>query len=324
MPFGNKIDTKPETIAQAEPSFPFNWVGYEADGPQMETIKVGLVSAGWLVDRLFNFSLSGGSDPDSVRWTIAQGEELRAHLRIVEEGTEDRLVRGGCGQYRVIIPDMIERVYPLPRQTGRLREDYGLTCTLDDPLSDYPVLTVSCDLNAPAQSYLLPIIIQYEYNDGSGRVVEVMRGEREIRVVSKELARLARSARERGKEAEVIKEFMLLERLGLIDLREGPPRAFDPCELSPVLCNKFPSDPAALKRIRIQATRVLGFDEKGKATEKRIEHLGLSINQDADSPRTLSFQVLSGATPGLYLITFQVFDGKAKIEEFGVLVNIKR
>ncbi|MDH7513970.1 MAG: hypothetical protein QHH14_13570 [Clostridiales bacterium] len=324
IPFGNKIDINPETIAHAAPSSPFNWVGYEADGPQVETIKVGIVPASWFVDRLFDFSVSGTSDPDSLRWSIAQGEELRANLRVVEEGTEDRLLRGGCGQYRIIIPDTVERIYPLPRQTGRLREDYGLTCSLDDPLSDYPVLTIACDRSAPAQAYLLPIIIQYEYTDGSGRVVEVMRGEREIRVVSKELASALRRGRGRGREAEVFKEFIIADRLGLIDLREGPPRAFDPCEISPILCDRFPKDPAALNRLRIQATRVLGFDETGRATEKRRESLGLSIKQNADAPKTVSLQASPAAVPGVYLITFQAFDGKAKIAEFGVLVNIEK
>ncbi|MEO0248035.1 MAG: hypothetical protein ABIN58_00560 [candidate division WOR-3 bacterium] len=324
VPFGNRIDRNPETIAAPALSSPFNWTGYEADGPQVETIKVGIVGASWLVERLFDFSVSGSSDPDSFRWTVARGETIRANLRIVEDGTEDRVLRGGCGQYRVIVPDVVERIHPEPRQTGRLREDFGLTCTLDDPLSDYPVLTIACDLSAPTQTYLLPIIIQYEYTDGSGRVVELLRGEREIRVVSKELASVLRRGRERGGEAEVFKEFIMLDRLGLIDLREGPPQAFDPCELSPILCDKFPKDRAALSRLKIQATRVLGFDNTGRAAEKRMDRIGLSVGQSAADPKTLSFQASSATVPGTYLITFQVFDGKAKIAEFGVLVHIEK
>jgi hypothetical protein len=320
-PAGDRLDRTPETVAYASSTPPYLLANYESDAPHSFLFKGGIVDPGWHVDRLQAFM---NSDPYSYRWPIAQGDGIRVDLKITEALRDDLLILdGACGRYIVKTFESLERVNPEPRATLTLAEA-GLRVRLegDDPV--HPILRIDCDLAAPVNAYTFPIAIDYEFRDG--RRFELVKGEVELQVISKRMADSMRRARARGREVEVFKEVDLLDSSGLLDLREGLPRAFDPCkELGSIFCNKLPTERGALSRLKIgAANEVIFVDEAGDASNVNFSATGLTVGQDRLDPKAMLFAATASARPGLYLLAVKATVDGRLVGQFGLFIRVGR
>jgi hypothetical protein len=325
---GHELDKAPETVAKVNDEPPYLWSDYEygREIPLEFRFQTGIREAFLVTDRVGG----GCTDIDlaATTWTVVEGREATANLILTHDAiTRPHLPHDECGRYR-IFQDAMEEVEARSGSVLRsgVPEDFGIHVSMDDIDSATPTLRILADPDARRNSrnrYIVRYHVKYESRDGS-LTAELSRFQQQLNIISSALCTSMERARATGRTIATAREIAMLDRMGLIDLSEGPPRAFDPCAVCPALCGR---PPVEMKRIVIAAKpKVVHVSPKGATEIVDLASLGFTFEQDAKEPASLNFQQGSGTDPGTYLIFFtSMLDGQPLIDSgFSILVNVEK
>jgi len=343
-PLGNSLDKDPSTVAGARAYPPHDWIHYEQDSAPFHLyvpVKIGIPDA--LIDFV---SVEGGRgfyegyDPEldvGAHLRAGAGEGAIVSLRLLERESRQPIItdpeQGECGYYSFDIPSTIEvigqtmeamvggRVVHVPLEVSPTQ--VGFTIHIDGARSNQPKLHIDVDREAPSGRYRIPLIINYEFRDG--HTDQIYRLDLEFQVLNMWETDMENRANENAANSLGLKDLVRAKKLGFLDIREGPPVAFDPCKggvSSPEWC--FLRDPLQLREVRIVPDREVVFSSlTGQMRKININAIKLNIRPDERDPHKIYFEAGPQLSPGTYLISFNVMVANKKLDQFLVMVSVK-
>jgi hypothetical protein len=344
-PLGNSLDKDPSTVAGARAYPPHDWINYEQDSDPFHLyvpIKIGIPDA--LIDFV---SVEGGRgfyegyDPDlhvGAHLRAGAGEGAIVSLRLLERESGQPIItdpeQGECGYYSFYIPPTIEvigqtteamvggRVVHVPLVVSPTQ--VGFTIHIDGARSNQPKLHIDVDPEAQSGRYRIPLIINYEFRDG--HTDQIYRLDLEFQVLNIWETDKENRANENAANLLGLKDLVRAKKLGFLDIREGPPVAFDPCKVgvsSPEWC--FLRDPFQLREVRIVPDREVAFSSLTSQMRKiTISAIKLNIRPDERDPHIIYFEAGPQLAPGTYLISFKVMMGNKQLDRFLVMAAVTK
>jgi len=343
-PLGNTLDTNPLTVARVNSSAPYDWIDYEQESTSFnlgEAVKIGIP-----VPYIDFVRVEGIDYYSRDLWKARAGASITAFLRMLDQESRQPIKSGPiwekCGHYSLYIPPTIEHIgdginvisrnggfIVIPEQ--RFNEprpvspsDIGLTIEIVTQRFNQPILNINIDSQAGNGLYRIPLIINYEFPDR--HIEEIYRFELELQVLDRKAAQDEDRAAENAADLLGGKDLFRAKKLGFLNIKEGPPVAFDPCKANIGLSEWCVlKDPSQIYMIKIIPKNEVVFGSSTRSSRRiNINTVKLKIRQNQQNPREIFFEAGPELTPGIYMFSFDVMMGNKKIDEFLVAVAVRK